>query len=72
MTGLIASFRKNANEEVRVSLDDFSGHLLVNVRVWYSTANGEMRPGKQGIAVRVEQLPDLTAALAKAAKELTP
>ena len=52
-----ATFRKNASEEVRVSLYDFKGHRLVNIRVWYTGDDGEMRPGKQGITLRLEQLP---------------
>lgn len=63
----IASIRKNAREEFRVSLDQVHGLTLVNIRVWYD-ADGEMRPGKQGIAVRPEMLPDLLTALGKAAE----
>jgi hypothetical protein len=60
----LASFRKNTREEVRVSLDEFNGYDLVNIRVWYQTEDGEVRPGKQGLAIRLEQLPELQAALA--------
>ena len=69
MTGPIATFRKNANEEVRVSIDDFRGHRLVNIRVWYTGPDGEPRPGKQGVAIRIELLAELRAALDFAAKE---
>ena len=60
----IATFAKNTREEVRVTLDDFKGHRLINVRVWFRADDDTMRPGKQGIALRLEQLPDLMAALA--------
>jgi hypothetical protein len=63
MSAPIATFRKNSREEVRVSLDDFKGHQLVNVRVWFEAEDGEMRPGKQGLAIRRELLPELAAAL---------
>ena len=63
----IAPFRKNATEEVRVSLDDFKGHRLVNVRVWFAGDDGVLRPGKQGIALRLELLPELRAALDRVA-----
>lgn len=66
MGASIAAFRKNANEEVRVSLDDFKGHRLVNIRVWFAGDDGEMRPGKQGLAIRLEQLPQLRDALTEA------
>lgn len=58
-----ATIRKNANEELRVSLDEFRGHRLVNLRVWFKAEDGEMRPGKQGVALRVELLPELMEAL---------
>lgn len=53
---------KNRSEEVRVTLDDFRGIILLNVRVWYQAEDGEMRPGKQGIALR----PDRALEVAKA------
>jgi hypothetical protein len=65
----VASFRKNAREEVRISLDDFKGHTLANVRVWFDDGT-EMRPGKQGLAIRAELLPDLISALGEAACQL--
>lgn len=62
----IATIKKNSREEVRVSLDEFRGHHLVNVRVFYDAGDGEMKPGKQGIAVKVELLPELLSALVAA------
>lgn len=66
MSAPVATIRKNGSEELRVSVDDFKGHRLVNLRVWYRTGDGEMRPGKQGLALRLELLPELRAALEKA------
>ncbi|MFN4160118.1 MAG: transcriptional coactivator p15/PC4 family protein [Gemmobacter sp.] len=57
------ALRKNAREEIRVSLDEFAGHELVNLRVWFQAPDGEMRPGKQGIAFRRELLADVLAAM---------
>lgn len=60
---LIANLRKNAREAVFVQLSQFKGHDLLSLRVHYDAGNGEMRPGKDGLAVRVEQLPELREAL---------
>jgi hypothetical protein len=61
---LIASFPKNSTEEVRISIDEFKGRKLVNVRVWYLDRDtDEMRPGKQGFALSTEKFNDLYAAL---------
>jgi hypothetical protein len=49
---------KNAREEIRVSVDDYRGIPLANIRVWYLDGD-EYRPGKQGIALRRELVPQL-------------
>lgn len=41
---------KSRAEEIRVTLDEFKGQTLVNIRVWFEAEDGEKRPGKQGIA----------------------
>ncbi len=33
MSGPVATIRKNAREELRVSVDEFRGHELINLRV---------------------------------------
>ena len=65
----VASIRKNAREELRVSVETFKGVPLVNLRVWFQAEDGDMRPGKQGVALRLELLPELRQALERAAAE---
>jgi len=72
MTGPIAEITKNARETLRVSIDDYHGHRLVNLRVWYATDDGEMRPGKAGLALRPELLPELLNALQSAREAAKP
>jgi hypothetical protein len=60
---LIASIEKNSREVLRVTLDDFKGHRLVNLRAWFKTAEGDYRQGKQGVALRIDKLEGLIAAL---------
>lgn len=60
MSGAI---RKNAREEIRITLDDFKGLQLVNLRVWFDPGNGEYRPGKQGVAFRLDLLPEVLEVL---------
>lgn len=61
----MTTIRKNAREEIRVTVDTFKGQELCNLRVWYEDG-GEYRPGKQGLAVRLALLPDLIDALTAA------
>ena len=57
-SGAIVVIRKNASEEIRVEISNFSGHDLVNLRVWVDPRNGG-GPTKAGIACNVRLLPDL-------------
>ncbi len=63
---LIARIRRSRTEEVRVSVDRWRGLNLVNVRVWYEADDGSMRPGRQGIALRLDLLDEFRAALDRA------
>lgn len=67
----IARFPKNRREEVRVGLDEFNGHQLMTVRAWVigGAKDGGDIPTKNGLALRVAQLPQLIAALAAVEKE---
>ena len=61
----LASFTKNATEEVRVTRSDWKGFDLVDVRV-YGQFGGPakvMMPTKKGLSIQREQLPELIAAL---------
>jgi hypothetical protein len=62
---LISSFEKNALEEVRVSLTEYRGHQLIDLRVYYASSDGESRPTKKGLALSVGLYPELKEALAK-------
>jgi hypothetical protein len=72
MSGLdetIAKFRKSARDgtkHVRVDLSEYEGHKLVSIRVWATGPDGIDRPTKQGVALAIRRLPELTCALLKA------
>jgi hypothetical protein len=66
---IIATIPKNATEEIRIGLTTFNGHRLCMVRVFYDPRDGtDWRPGKSGINVRVEQIPDIIEALTQASE----
>lgn len=61
---------KNAKEHVRVSLAEFKGHELIDVRVFAgSRITGDIVATKSGICLRVQKLPELIAALQVAEAE---
>ncbi len=55
----MADIIKNSREIIRVTSAEFKGHDMVNVRVFFDAGEGEMRPGKQGVAFRAALLPDV-------------
>jgi hypothetical protein len=67
---LIAEWKKNrAGDTIRLTLKNFDGFDLIDVRTWFGGEDGQHRPGK-GFAASVRHLPQLSkainAALAKA------
>lgn len=65
----VASVPENQREEVRITLENYSGHNLVRQRVWFKQDAFEMRPGKQGLVLQIRRLPELIKALQKAQNE---
>ena len=64
MKMVIGDIGKNAGEVVRVSLSEFDGHDLVDVRVFFKTQTSpELKPTKKGVALRPALLPELIALL---------
>lgn len=64
----IAKFWKNLRraESVHVTLSEYEGHVLINVRIYCTGADGIDRPTPKGIAMAVGKLPTLAKALAMA------
>lgn len=58
-------FKKNALEEVRVSLQEYKSRQLFVVRVYYQTDDGEWRPGRNGISLAIDHFPALRSGVAK-------
>lgn len=66
---VVAVVRKNSKEEIRISFDVFNGHQLFNARVWFEAEDGTMRPGKAGLAFKVDRLAEFHAAVDKSLAE---
>jgi hypothetical protein len=71
MSEVIARFEKNSFEEVRISLTEFKGKELIDIRVYYQPeGEEEMRPTKKGITISPDKFPDLQKGLAALEKAL--
>jgi Transcriptional Coactivator p15 (PC4) len=68
---IIAEWTINRRESVRVSVEQYKGVDLVNIRKWFKADDGSLRPGKAGIALNVKHLPQLTDAITKALSAAT-
>jgi hypothetical protein len=64
--GIIAEWPLNTRESARVSIEKYNGVWLINLRKWFEAESGEMRPGKQGIALGMRHLPQLAEAVTTA------
>jgi len=51
---VLAEVRKNVTETIRVRRTEYSGAELLDVRVWYESPTGEMKPTKKGLTLRPE------------------
>jgi len=71
MAETVHQFAKNSSEEVRVSLTEYKGHKLIDLRIYYEAdESGERRPTKKGITIDVGLYPELKRAIIKIEKEL--
>ena len=65
---VISKFWKNRrrNESVRVSLSEYKGHSIIDVRVFATGTDGIDRPTPKGVAMGIGRLSELAKALVKA------
>jgi hypothetical protein len=63
MDEVIAQFEKNATEVVRVTLTEYRGHKLFDMRVYYSDDEGQYRPTRKGVSLSVGLYPEFKRAL---------
>ncbi len=68
---VLATFPKNTREFVRVALDHYRGHDLIDLRICVPLAEhaSALTPTKTGVSLRVGLLPQLIEALRAAEVE---
>jgi hypothetical protein len=67
---LIAEFRKNSAEKVRVTLSRFLGKTFVDFRAYFQDDDGTFRPTKKGIAISPDSWDNFRSAVQAAEREL--
>ena len=56
---------KNSRESLVINQTEFKGVKLVDVRVFYKDENGDLKPTKKGVSVRLNHLDALIKALSE-------
>lgn len=70
MEKIIKDVQKNSREIFRVEISEYKGEEYVNIRVYYKDENDEYKPGKKGVAIKVDKYDEVYAALCDAYNEL--
>lgn len=55
--------KNNRGEVVRITREEYKGADLVNIRVWFTADDGELRPSKNGLTIRGDQITQMIEAL---------
>lgn len=66
---VIAAWPRDARETLNLTLDEYRGARLVDVRGWHPAADGQMTPAASGLTLDVRHLPRLADAIAQALAE---
>lgn len=70
MQKVIKDIEKNAREKIRLSLTEFKGYDLVDLRVYYEDEEGNPKPTKKGISFKTGIISQVVEALQEAEKEI--
>ena len=65
MAETIAQFTKSTTEEIRVSISEFRGRHLIDIRTFYLDQDEEYKPTKKGVSIAVELYPEFKEAMRK-------
>ena len=63
---IVAGWQRNSREIIRVALDQYRGHEIIDVRAWWTDDKGNRRPGRSGLTLSLKHLPALADGLAEA------
>lgn len=68
---ILAERERNHHEVLRVEFGEYKGVPVTSLRYWYRGRDGQLRPGRQGIAIPVRLLETALIGLLKADDMLT-
>lgn len=60
--------RRSDSERLRVTVSEYRGRTLIDLRIWFVTDGGEWKPGRAGVSLRPDQVGEVMQALRLAAQ----
>jgi hypothetical protein len=70
--GCMLDVRRSDSERLRVTVSEFRGRSLVDLRIWFANESGEWKPGRAGVSLRVDQVAEVVQGLLLAARAIDP
>jgi len=64
--------RRSDSERLRVTVSEYRGRVLVDLRIWFAAEYGEWKPGRAGVSLRPDQVGEVMQALRLAAQAADP
>ncbi|WP_236873211.1 transcriptional coactivator p15/PC4 family protein [Burkholderia sp. MSMB0856] len=64
--------RRSDSERLRVTVSEYRGRVLVDLRIWFAAEHGEWKPGRSGVSLRPDQIGNVMQALRLAAQAADP
>ena len=65
----LLTIKKSGGYEIRAALATYMGKEFLDLRTFYPSPDGEMRPTQKGVTVPLHALPDLRDALSAAIRK---
>lgn len=67
---VILAIPRGRGKELRISLSEFKGATYVDLRTWYESDGGDIKPTREGVSFRPEHLAAVIKALEEAGCEI--
>ncbi len=66
----IGAVQKNSQEEIRVTIQNYQGTDIIDLRTYWQNAEGDLIPTKKGISLTYHVVEDVIKLLQKAFKKM--
>jgi hypothetical protein len=66
VSGLIKDIDRGKGEVLRIEISEYKGKKLLNLRIWYTDKEGELKPTQKGVTVSPESYEELKEAILEA------